>query len=349
MHRRLAALAVVAATAVATAACGGDTAGTGNAGLEAIGAGLSGPPGVTAAVYATGLVHASAFAVDDAGRLWVATAAAQDDGTDAVYVVPTAGATPVPVITGLHTPLGLLWSGGRFYVASAGRVDVESGFDGTRFASSQTVVTLPAGSGEANGLAQLPNGRIALGVSAPCDHCSTSPADSAAVLTFQADGSDLQVEASGIRAPVGLTVDPGTGQLLVTMNQRDDLEDTPGDWLAVVQPGQDWGFPDCYGQSTAECAGTPPPLAVLDPHAAVSGVAVVRGQLGSSVGTAALVAEWATGTVRRVDLSPGHEGEVTPFLTGAQRPEPLLTTPQGTVLVGDWGTGTVYELRAAGG
>jgi hypothetical protein len=63
----------------------------------------------------------------------------------------------------------------------------------------------------------------------------------------------------------------------------------------------------------------------------------------------AMVAEWATGTVRRVDLSPGHEGEVTPLLTGAQRPEPLLTTPRGTVLVGDWGTGTVYELRAAGG
>ena len=37
--------------------------------------------------------------------------------------------------------------------------------------------------------------------------------------------------------------------LLVTMNQRDDLGDqTPGDVLAVVQVGQAWGFPDCYGE-----------------------------------------------------------------------------------------------------
>ena len=68
-------------------------------------------------------------------------------------------------------------------------------------------------------------------------------------MSFLPDGSDLRVEASGIRAPVGLTTDPASGDVLVTMNQRDDLGDaTPGDWLAVVRSGQDWGFPDCYGQ-----------------------------------------------------------------------------------------------------
>ena len=42
------------------------------------------------------------------------------------------------------------------------------------------------------------------------------------------------------------------------MNQRDDLGcRTPGDWLAVVRPGQDWGFPSCYGQQTQRCAVTP--------------------------------------------------------------------------------------------
>ncbi|HEY8765861.1 MAG TPA: hypothetical protein VIP09_01140 [Dehalococcoidia bacterium] len=55
----------------------------------------------------------------------------------------------------------------------------------------------------------------------------------------------------------------------MTMNQRDDLGDaTPGDWLAVVQQGQEWGFPDCYGQGGDACTGVPAPIAALDKHAA---------------------------------------------------------------------------------
>ena len=125
-----------------------------------------------------------------------------------------------------------------------------------------------------------PEGRLVLGVSASCDDCTPTSRYAAAVLSFLPDGSDLQVVAGGIRAPVGLAYVPGTGDLLVSMNQRDQLGDaTPGDWLAIVQAGQDWGFPDCYGQGGTVCQGVPVPLAVLDKHAAVSGVAVVTGTL----------------------------------------------------------------------
>ena len=55
------------------------------------------------------------------------------------------------------------------------------------------------------------------------------------------------------------------------MNQRDDLgSKTPGDWLAVVREGQDWGFPGCWGQGGKACEGVPEPAAVLDAHAAES-------------------------------------------------------------------------------
>jgi hypothetical protein len=55
-------------------------------------------------VEATGLAHVSALAFDSEGRLWAATAAYSDDGTDAVYLIPSSGATPVKVITPQHTP-----------------------------------------------------------------------------------------------------------------------------------------------------------------------------------------------------------------------------------------------------
>jgi glucose/arabinose dehydrogenase len=150
---------------------------------------------------------------------------------------------------------------------------------------------------------------------------------------------------------VGLAYFPGTAELFVTMNQRDNLGDqTPGDWLAVVRQGQAWGFPDCFGQASPACAGVPQPTAVLDKHAAVSGLAIVTGGLGAVVGTSALVAEWATGKVQRVALArqgAGWRAKVSPFLTGVKSPVALLAVQGSTLLVGDWSTGTVYAVAPA--
>jgi glucose/arabinose dehydrogenase len=252
----------------------------------------------------------------------------------------------VLVLRDVHTPLGLAWLGDELFVASAGRVDAHTAFDGTAFTSSRQVLALPDDVGEVNGLAVAPDGRLVLGISAPCDSCEPGSELSAAVVSFGPDGGDLRVEASGIRAPVGLTYFPGTDDLYVTMNQRDDLGDaTPGDWLAIVRDGDDWGFPDCYGQDDDACAGVPAPVAVLDAHAAVSGVAIVTGSLGPAVATAAIVAEWATGSVLLVPVGAGA-GTPAPFLTGLANPVAVVTAPDGAVLVGDWTTGTVYRVAA---
>jgi glucose/arabinose dehydrogenase len=319
--------------------------------LVDIGAGLQGPAGLTATVYTTGLANASAFAVDPAGRLWVATAAYGDEGADGVYLLTAPGATPIEVVDGLVTPLGMLWYGGSLYVSSDDGVVAYSGLVGHSFASHRTILAVADDTGELNGLALGPDGRIAVGISAPCDACDPTDELSASVVSVLPDGSDLRVEASGIRAAVGLTYYPGTSDLFVTMNQRDDLgEATPGDWLSVIERGQDWGFPACYGQGGAACAGSPTPTAVLDRHAAVSGVAIVTTELGPTIGSSAIVAEWATGKVLRVALANDggtYRSTVSPFLTGLQNPVPVIVSPDGAILVGDWGTGVVYRIASA--
>ena len=334
------AVATVVVLALVGAACG-DGSGTGATttlspadGLVDVGAGLRGPDGVAVTLYASGVPKMSAFAVDAEGRLWVATADYRDTGTDAVHLVTGAGSAPVAVIPGLHTALGLLWHGDELYVSSTERVDAYGGFDGTRFVRLRTVVTFPAGSGQNGGLVLAPDGRIQLGISAPCDHCVPESEWSATVVSFNPDGSDLRVDARGIRAPIALAYEPGTDDLLVTMNHRDDLGDaTPGDWLGQVEHGQDWGFPDCPGPTADGCVGVPEPLAVLDPHAAVSGLAIVD--------RSAVVAEWKLGKVQRVNLATGA---VTHFLTGLENPVPVTLGPDGAVLVGDWGTGRIYRV-----
>jgi glucose/arabinose dehydrogenase len=316
--------------------------------LVDIGAGLQGPAGLRATAYVEGPEHVSALAISPDGRLWAATADYSDGGEDGVYLIAEQGAAPVKVIADLHTPLGLLWYGGSLYVSSNARIDAYSGFNGRAFASHRTVVAFPSGTGQLNGLASTPDGRLIVGISAPCDHCTATLEWSASVVSLLPDGSDMRVVASGIRAPIGLVYYPGTSDLFVTMNQRDDLDgETPGDWLAVVGEGDVWGFPNCYGQGGSACVGVPVPVAVLDKHAAVSGLAIVTGQLGADVGSSALVAEWATGKVLRVSLTKvgsSYTGSVNPFLTGLTSPVPLLVAPDGGLLIGDWGTGTVYRI-----
>jgi glucose/arabinose dehydrogenase len=317
----------------------------------AIGAGLHGPTGLHAVVFAKGLRHASAFAVDGDGRVWVATAAARDAGHDAIYVVDHAGATPTKVVTDVHTPLGLQWVGDVLCVSEAQRVLARRDFDGHAFASRTPVVSFPAGTGEVNGITLGTDGRLYVGISAACDACESSDAYSASIVSFLPDGRDLQVYARDIRAPIGLAFLPGSHDLFVTMNQRDDLgKRTPGDWLAVVRGGESWGFPPYYGQTGARWSAMPRPVAELDEHAAVSGIALVTGQLGASVGTAAVVAEWTTGKVKLVRLTAtddGYTGRSVTFLRGFANPVPVGVDRSGALLVGDWTRGILYRVTVS--
>jgi glucose/arabinose dehydrogenase len=335
----------LAATLLGCVGCGGGSSKP--TGLVAIGAGLRGPAGLAATVYAKGLPTMSAFALDARGRLWVTTSGATKHTDDGVYLVARAGARPVKVITGVRGPLGLTWVGNTLYVASLGRVEAYSGLRGTRFAKRRTIISEPAGHGTNNSIVRAPNGRLVMSISSACDHCTPTSRWSATIVSFRPDGSDARLYATGIRAGFGLAYYPGTSDLLVSMNQRDDLgARTPGDWLALVRQGEDWRFPGCYGQGGAACAGVPKPIAVLDKHAAAGGVAVLTGQLGPSVGTAALVSEWQHATVMRVALKKSgstYEGVAQPFLTGLKNPLPTVATSR-AVLVGDWTTGTIYRV-----
>jgi len=343
-------LLIVFVAASLVAGCGASTSSTASAtsALVDIGAGILGPSGLKATVYAGGLAHAAAFALDTQQRLWVATAGYTDSGNDGVYLVTATGATPVEVISGLHTPLGLVWHDGVLYVASKARIDAYSGLGGSKFTKHRTVLTLPAQVGEVNNMVLTASARLLVGISTPCDHCTPTSKYSGAIISVGTDGSELEVYASGIRAPVGLTVFPGTSDLFVTMDYRDDLgTKTPGDALAVVRAGTAWGNPACYGQGGTACTGVPATTASLDPHAAVSGVAIVTGQLGTTVGTSAIVAEWALGTVQRVALTKTgstYTGTVSPFLTGIKNPVAITLTADNAILVGDWTTGTIYRI-----
>jgi len=67
------------------------------------------------------------------------------------------------------------------------------------------------------------------------------------ILVFTPEGKDEHVFAWGIRNPVGLAVNPQTGDIWTSVNERDALGDNlPPDYITRVTPGGFYGWPWYY-------------------------------------------------------------------------------------------------------
>ena len=67
------------------------------------------------------------------------------------------------------------------------------------------------------------------------------------VLEFNPDGTGQRIYASGIRNAAGLAINPQTGQLWVSVNERDALgDDLVPDYVTHVEPGGFYGWPWYY-------------------------------------------------------------------------------------------------------
>jgi len=72
-------------------------------------------------------------------------------------------------------------------------------------------------------------------------------ANRARIFEFNPDGTGQKVYAWGIRNAVGIAFRPGTNELWMSTNERDDLgEDLPPDYISSVNPGGFYGWPWFY-------------------------------------------------------------------------------------------------------
>jgi glucose/arabinose dehydrogenase len=76
---------------------------------------------------------------------------------------------------------------------------------------------------------------------------SSAEADRARIFEFNPDGTDRKVYAWGIRNAVGIAFRPGTNELWMSTNERDEIgEDLPPDYISSVRPGGFYGWPWFY-------------------------------------------------------------------------------------------------------
>jgi glucose/arabinose dehydrogenase len=203
----------------------------------------------------------------------------------------------------------------------------------------------------------------------------------AAVLEFNPDGSGYRVYASGIRNPVGLTLQPGTDIVWTAINERDNLgDDLVPDYATSVKDGGFYGWPYSYIGKNPDprYVGAFPELVnraivpdVLIPaHSAALGIAFYTGnqfpQRYRNGGFVALHGSWnrsvAAGyKVVFFPMNNGRPGPLEDFLTGFLasdgsngtqiqpwgRPVGVTVARDGALLISDDGGGRIWKVSAA--
>jgi glucose/arabinose dehydrogenase len=221
---------------------------------------------------------------------------------------------------------------------------------------------------------------VSVGSASNVDDSDTTPAEKnrADILEFSPDGSDMRIYASGIRNAVGLAVNPQTGELWCSTNERDGLGDNlVPDYITHVQDGGFYGWPWWYmgGHQDPRQAGKHPELkdkvitpdVILQPHNASLEMTFYEGnQFPPEYRGDIFAAEHGSWnkSVRvgyeliRVPLhQSGHaSGEYEDFMTGFVvdnghvwgRPVGVTVAPDGSLLVTDDGSKSIWHISYVG-
>jgi glucose/arabinose dehydrogenase len=170
------------------------------------------------------------------------------------------------------------------------------------------------------------------------------------------NGRDLRVVARGLRNPFGLAVDPDTGRLYASVNGQDQLGDAePAETVVRVQRGADYGWPRCWPsyrlrQLVGDCRGVTPPIAYLEPHSSADGLAFWgRRNLFVALWGEYLSAKHGRRVVLMRIGPTGRARRIRDFATGLDHPLALEVDAFGSLLVADWGRGTIYRIQSRGG
>ncbi|HSY25810.1 MAG TPA: PQQ-dependent sugar dehydrogenase [Polyangiaceae bacterium] len=374
------------------------------------GAALHVPPGFAVELFASNLYNPRLARVAPNGDIFVA-----ETGADQIRALRAADGASRPAqvevfASSLDAPFGIAFLPAKdpewIYVADRNAVvrfpyragdllargapetvvaelAAESGGHTTRdvaFSPDETRMFVSVGSGSnvAEGMRprptaehRAPNGASALGAT------WGDETDRADVLSFDPDGNDERIFATGIRNCVGFAVNAATGDLWCSTNERDGLgDDLVPDYVTRVRDGAFYGWPWYYlgAHEDPRHAGERPDLAgavtlpdvLLQAHSAPLAMAFYEGAMfppdyeGSAF--VALHGSWNRGArtgpkVIRVFVKNGvPRGDYEDFLTGFAvddatvwgRPVGVAVAHDGALLVTEDGNGTLWRVTYRG-
>ena len=368
------------------------------------GANPSVPDGFTAELIASGLKTPRVVRTAPNGDLFVA-----ETGANQVRVFRLTGGKPAApggevFVSGLHQPFGLAFypngaSPQWLYIGNTDslvRVPYKNGDLKATAAPITLVSGIPTGGHSTRDVAVSPdNKRIYVSVGSEsnvADNMGAAPggveawakahalgatwgteARRADVLSFDPDGRNEQVFATGLRNCAGLTVQPGAGSLWCVVNERDALgNNLPFEYATSVREGAFYGWPWYYigNHEDPRRKGERPDLAgrvttpdvLMQAHSAPLGIVFnTRDGLGPDYRGGAFVAlhgSWnrASRTGYKVVYLPFANGKPTgeyeDFLIGFVasdtqvwgRPVGVAIAADGSLIVTEDANGTIWRV-----
>jgi glucose/arabinose dehydrogenase len=359
------------------------------------------PAGFKVELVASGIDNPRAIRFAPNGDLFIA-----NSGDNEVLVLrPGAGAKPQVFAGGLDQPYGIgFYPPGPnpkwIYIANGGsivRFPYKPGDLKAEGKPEVIVDKLPTGGHWTRDLAFSPDGKtmyVAVGSSsnvaegmskAPEGGLSAWAKDQplgaawggetgrANVLSFDPQGENRAIFATGIRNCAGLAIDPSSGAPWCAVNERDALGDNvPFDYATHVEEGAFYGWPWYYigNHEDPRHAGARPDLAgkatipdvLFQAHSAPLNIAFYQSDAfgpdykGSAFVT--LHGSWNRGTrtgykvVRLIFKDGKPTGEYEDFMTGFVlsnenvwgRPVGVAVAPDGSLYVSDDGSGSIWRV-----
>lgn len=330
------------------------------------------PPGFSISIYATSVRNAREMALGANGTLFVGSMNAGN-----VYAVVDRDKDyhadeVIKIAQGLEMPSGVAFRDGSLYVAEISRItrydNVESQLKNR---PNPVVVNDKFPRDRHHGwkfIAFGPDGMLYVPVGAPCNICR--PDEWHGVIDrMKADGSGLEVFASGVRNSVGFDWHPETKELWFTDNGRDEMGDNipPDELNRAPTKGLNFGFPDCHAGTIRDpefgqqpCTQFTPPAMNLTPHGAAIGMRFYTGSMfPAEYRNQIFIAEhgsWNRSTpigyrvmVARIEGNKAvkYEPFAEGWLQGSRawgRPSDVLVMPDGSLLVADDQADTIYRI-----
>jgi glucose/arabinose dehydrogenase len=336
------------------------------------------PEGFRIELYASGVPNARSLALGANGTVFVGSRRAGK-----IYAVVDRGhgnkADEVIVVaSGLQEPNGVTFHEGALYVADVDRVvrfdDIEA-----RLKNPPAAVVvnerLPRERGHEWRYVRFgPDGRLYIGVGAPCNICEPKDERYATILAMNSDGSGMEIFARGVRNSVGFDWAPESKELWFTENGRDGMGDEipPDELNHAPRGGMNFGFPYCHGKDIPDpeygrghsCEEFTPPVMLLPAHVAALGMRFYEGAMfPAKYESQIFIAEhgsWnrSIPTGYRVSVVTRHGDHAEKYSVFAEgwmvgryhwgRPVDVLEMPDGALLVSDDFAGAIYRIRYEG-
>ena len=349
------------------------------------------PEGFKVELYATGLANPRLTRTAPNGDLFVAETTGR--GEIKIFRGITAEGKPKETSTfaaGLNAPFGIAFyplgdNPQWVYIGntdSVVRFSYKSG-DLKATGAPETIISgIPTGGHSTRDVAFSLDGKklfVSVGSRSNVDDPDTTPGEKlrANILEYTPEGKFVKVYGAGIRNPVGIAVNPLTGELWCSVNERDNLGDNlVPDYVTSVKEGGFYGWPWYYMGSNQDPRpeGKHPELkgkvivpdVLLQPHNASLQMTFYNGsQFPAEYKGDIFAAEhgsWnksvRTGyEVVRIPLDKGHaSGIYEDFLTGFVlpngdvwgRPVGVATAPDGSLMVTDDGTKSIWRVTWTG-